>query len=149
MTSEELPLSVDGPHKTNPIVSVSDPLRFNRGILKARIHQFLDTDEVTGDSLFYDRGIPDVIAYMTCFGQQVGEEFIQACKTYRYDAVFLMPPWKEIHKSDAQRFETFREAETVHGFLEATYRDLGYAVVTVPKAPVQERIDFILQNLPS
>ncbi len=133
--------------KTNPIVSVTDPLKFNLKILKGRIEQYECARKRNDKIIFFDRGIPDVLAYMDCFGQNYGQEFENACLKYRYDFVFLMPPWREIHIEDEQRFETYEESLRINDCLRNTYETYGYTLIEVPKLSIEKRIDFILQNL--
>lgn len=145
MTQEKKGSAVE--FKSNPIVSVADPMAFNKSILEARIQQCQSIENSEKDVVFFDRGIPDVIAYMDCFGQAYGATFVDACRIYQYDHVFLMPPWKEIHVSDNERFESFEESLEVHKCLLHTYTQLGYAVEIVPKAPIEMRVSFIINAL--
>ena len=130
-----------------PQLFVSDPLLFSERIMDGRIRQFQAASEVDRPIVFYDRGIPDVVAYMDCFGQSYGEHFVESCKNYRYDHVFLLPPWKEIHESDNERYENFEEAERIHTFLEKAYSTYGYKIINVPKETVEGRVTFILNKL--
>ncbi|GAA4271879.1 ATP-binding protein [Aquimarina gracilis] len=132
---------------SNPIVSVSDPYQFNTTILNARIKQFTDALSKVDDILFYDRGIPDVLAYMDYFDQKYEDHFIDKCKKHVYDHVFILPPWKEIYISDEERFESFEQAEQIHYHLLNTYTDLGYDCIEVPFGTVAERNNFILNNI--
>ncbi len=129
---------------SNPIVSVSDPYKFNTLILNGRLQQFKDAQSIDKDIVFYDRGIPDVLAYMDYFDQPYEEHFVNVCKDHVYDHIFLLPPWKEIYVSDDQRYESFEQAEEIHHHLHDTYTKLGYHCIEVPFGTVQERNDFIL-----
>ena len=133
--------------KTNPIVSVSNPKEFNQRILDARIEQYKSVGSFEEDNIFFDRGIPDVLAYMDCFNQTYETEFEKACQAYIYDAVFIMPPWKEIHISDNERFESYEETTLVHDCLFNCYTRFGYEVHVVPQMSVDKRVDFILDHL--
>lgn len=133
--------------KTNPIVSVADPAAFNQSILDARIKQFTSVAKSEDSTVFFDRGIPDVLAYMDCFNQTYESSFEEACKNHLYDAVFIMPPWKEIHVSDNERFETFEESILVHESLVNCYTRFGYEVQIVPKMSIKERVTYILDYL--
>ncbi|MGB5818883.1 MAG: ATP-binding protein [Saonia sp.] len=132
---------------SNPIVSVSDPTEFNRKLLEGRVDQFRQIATVDGEHAFYDRGIPDVLAYMDYFNQEYEAHFIDACKIHRYDAIFILPPWEEIYTSDNERLESFEEAVQVHGHLEETYSGLGYDLTIVPKTTIAKRLSFILKKL--
>ncbi len=130
-----------------PQLFVSDPLLFSEKIIEGRIRQFQAANQVGRPMVFFDRGIPDVVAYMDCFGQPYGDDFIESCKKYKYDHIFLLPPWKEIHESDNERYENFEEAERIHTFLEKAYTNYGYKIIPVPKETVEGRVTFILNKL--
>lgn len=147
MTLEQKNLHGVTDFKTNPIVSVSDPIAFNQKILNARLEQFETAMKSDDEMVFFDRGLPDVIAYMECFGQEYHSDFIEACVNNRYDVVFLMSPWKEIHISDGERFENFEESLKVNECLFDCYTNLGYTVEIVPKDTVDKRVDFILERI--
>ena len=133
--------------RTNPLAFVSDPFEFNRQILEGRVKQFELAQNNTQEILFYDRGLPDVLAYMDYFEQEYGEDFEEVCQTYKYDDVLLLPPWKEIYVSDNERLETFEEALEIHRFLEDTYHRFGYEPITVPQGSVEERTIYALEKL--
>lgn len=130
-----------------PQLFVSDPLLFSERIIEGRIRQFQAADQLDSSPVFFDRGIPDVVAYMDCFGQPYGDTFEESCKNYRYDHIFLLPPWKEIHEADNERYENFEEAERIHTFLEKAYTYYGYKIIPVPKETVKGRVTFILDKL--
>ncbi|NAS30365.1 AAA family ATPase [Flavobacteriaceae bacterium R38] len=132
---------------SNPIVSVEDPLSFNIQILEGRIQQFLNAPKQCKKPVFYDRGIPDVLAYMDFFAQEYGQKFTEACENHRYEKVFILPPWKEIFTSDNERFESFDQTVGIHHSLEKIYRLFGYDPISVPFGSIHERIHFILDHL--
>ena len=133
--------------RSNPLVFVQDPLDFNTRLLQGRMEQYHRANSKNTSIVFYDRGIPDVLAYMNYFEQAYSAYFEQACKELRYDEVILLPPWKEIYRADSERFETFEEAVAIHGHLEKTYLELGYGPVVVPKGSIQERTEFVIEAL--
>ncbi len=133
--------------KSNPIVSVDDPMAFNNAILKARIAQYKTIESIEKDVVFLDRGIPDVLAYMDCFKQTYDEHFIEACTKHSYDFVFFMPPWQEIYVSDNERLESYEESLLINECLLNTYQQLGYNTIIVPKDSIANRIDFILNTI--
>tara|TARA_R110002049_G_scaffold297516_1_gene486512 strand:- start:11868 stop:12431 length:564 start_codon:yes stop_codon:yes gene_type:complete len=129
---------------TNPIISVPDPLQFNLNLLEQRIAQYRFAADSKEAIVFFDRGIPDVMGYMQCFGQQYGDIFERAGKEIVYDLVFLMPPWQEIHTVDTERFESFEESLQIDACLAKVYSDFGYNPIIVPKISVAGRVAFIL-----
>jgi len=134
-------------HVSNPIAFVNDPMQFNINLLNARIEQFLQSNVLDKHISFFDRGIPDVLAYMAFFNQAYDTTFKNACETHVYDSVFLLPPWEAIYKSDNERFETFEEAVQIHDYLKQTYIDFNYKIVEVPFGTVEERSNFILNRI--
>lgn len=132
---------------SNPLAFVDDPYAFNSQLLQARITDFKKGDKMSGEVLFYDRGIPDVLAYMNYFQQPYEDHFRKACENHRYDAVFLLPPWEDIYVSDNERLETFEEAISIHYHLRSTYEAYGYEPVLVAEGTVQERAEAILKKL--
>lgn len=132
---------------TNPIVFAKDSDDFNRKLIKGRTRQFMAGHDIASRPLFYDRGLPDVLAYMDYFDQTYGEEFEQACRQYRYNGVFIMPPWEEIFHADGGRFETYEQAQALHQSLIQRYTAFDYKIHTVPKGTIKTRIDFILSTL--
>ena len=129
---------------TNPLAFVEDPLAFNRKLLDGRMQQFIHAKEVEANHVFFDRGIPDVLAYMDYFNQRYTEDYKNACKEMRYDRVILLPPWEDIYQSDGERFESFQEAQEIHGYLLETYQGYGYDPYILPIAPIAERAALIL-----
>lgn len=126
---------------------VSDPLLFSQKLLEGRIQQFHQADKINTTTVFLDRGIPDIVAYMKCVAQSYASNFSEACENHRYDQVFLLPPWKEIHTTDNERYEGFDEAVKIHRFLKDTYTNFGYKLTTVPIGTVDERTKFILNHI--
>ena len=93
---------------------MDDPYAFNQRILEGRTQQFQRAAAADSTEVFFDRGIPDVLAYMDYFDQGYEKYFVEACMNNRYDEVIILPPWKQIYISDNERFESFEEAEAIH-----------------------------------
>ena len=125
---------------SNTIAFVDDPQAFNTNLLNGRIKQFVNSDTHKENIAFFDRGIPDVLAYMDFFNQQYSQRFIDACETHMYDVVFILPPWEAIYKTDD-------EAVAIHYHLEKTYIHFGYSLIYVPFESVENRLHFILDKL--
>ncbi len=126
---------------------LADPILFSRLLLDGRLAQFEEAQKYEGIQLFYDRGMPDVTAYMDYLGTSYGEEFSKPCQTHKYDIVFLLPPWREIYKQDNERYESFDQAQLIFKHLKEGYQSYGYKVVEVPIGSVDKRVQFILDHL--
>lgn len=132
---------------SNPIAFAKDPLDFNTRLLNGRIEQFKHADALNINLTFFDRGIPDVLAYMEYFNQDYDDLFINACKEHNYSTVFSLPPWKAIYKTDSERFETFEEAVKINEYLINIYTKFGYQIIEVPIGSVEDRTNFIINSL--
>jgi predicted ATPase len=120
---------------------LEDPLAFSNELLQRRIQQFQDSQQGIN---FYDRGIPDVPAYHKFTGDPIPDSYMTACKKYRYDMVFFLPPWEEIYQSDNERYESYDQAVTIGHTLTDFYQSQNYKVFTVPKLPVDQRLLHLL-----
>jgi predicted ATPase len=126
---------------------LNDPLRFSERLLHGRLQQFEAAKEYKEALLFYDRGLPDVTAYMDYAGQRYPEHFSEVCAANIYDGVFVLPPWEAIYIQDNERYESYREAERIYRFLLKGYQKYKYDVHEVPIGDVEERITYILTQL--
>lgn len=123
---------------------LTKPLLFSELLIKGRINQYLEASKNKNNFIFFDRGIPDVHAYMNYISIDYPETYVENSYRYRYDFIFLMPPWEEIYITDNERYENFEQALAIHNHLERTYKQLNYPIFEVPKGTVNERIAFIL-----
>lgn len=97
---------------------------------------------------FFDRGIPDSLAYACLIGLFDQKALQAACRQYWYAAlVFVAPPWKEIYETDNERKQDFAEAIRTWEQIQSTYTECGYELVELPKASPDRRADFILERL--
>jgi predicted ATPase len=97
-----------------------------------------------GGITFFDRGIPDIIAYLTVAGLPVPPAYYAAAEAHPYqNRVFLAPPWAEIYENDAERWQSFAEAVELSHALRHTYQQLGFTVLELSRAPVPARVDFV------
>jgi len=123
------------------------PLLFSELLLEGRKKQFHTATNQTANTVFIDRGIPDILAYMHYIGDSYPSFFDQACKEHNYSKIFVLPPWEEIYVSDEARYENYEQAKLIFDHLKETYQTFGYNLIEVPKGTVDERIDFILNQL--
>ncbi|MBQ0117294.1 MAG: ATP-binding protein [Flavobacterium sp.] len=123
------------------------PLLFSEMLLEGRKKQYDNALNEASQIVFIDRGIPDVVAYMDFIGDSYPAFFSDACHQYKYDQIFILPPWKEIYVSDEARYETYEQAVLINKHLVETYEKYGYNLVEVPKDTVANRVSFILDHL--
>ena len=126
---------------------LTKPLLFSKKLLESRKQQFLKASNETTNTVFLDRGLPDVLAYMDFIGDDYPHHFVEACNAHKYDYVFILAPWQEIYTSDNERYENFEQAIEIHHHLLKTYMRFGYQLIDVPFERIEKRSDFILEVL--
>ena len=126
---------------------LKDPLLFSKLLLEGREKQFKESTEIDSDLIFFDRGIPDVHAYLNYLAVDYPDVYKKKSKKYRYDQILLMPPWEEIYTPDEGRYENFEQALAIYNHLKNAYARLDYKIIEVPFGTVQERVDFILKTV--
>ena len=128
---------------------LKDPLVFSELLLKERINQYQRAEESSEGTIFFDRGIPDVMGYLDFLGVEYPERFRAESLQRRYDRVLMMPPWKKIYQTDTERYESFDQSLLIFEALKNTYSKLGYSFEIIPEASVDNRIEFILNAIGS
>ncbi len=126
---------------------LTEPLLFSEMLLEGREEQFLEAQKSKENIIFFDRGIPDVYAYLNYFKTEYPSLFVDKSKKYAYDLVFHFSPWEEIYITDNERYESFEESIVIDNFLVNTYSELGYKIINVPFGSVDERTNFIINSL--
>lgn len=95
--------------------------------------------------VIFDRGVPDVLGYLRLSALPVPSHVERAARMFRYHRrVFIAPPWPEIFAVDAERKQSFEEAEATYEMMMETYADLDYDMVPLPLSSVHERVEFVL-----
>jgi predicted ATPase len=121
-------------------------LRYKELMLEGSVSLYLQADPAI--ITFFDRGIPDVMAYAELTGLTVTDKLTSAITSYRYNpTVFILPPWKEIYETDNERKQTWEEAVATFDVMKQTYSACGYTLTEVPPLPVAARADFILRPI--
>lgn len=121
-----------------------DMTNFSKKVIEGQKNQYRSAQKLS----FFDRGIPDILAYLRYGKLPLFKGLQEALDTFQYfKYVFILPPWKEIYVNDKERKETFEESVLIHNHLKKTYESLGYNIVEVPKTEVSERVKFITNYL--
>jgi predicted ATPase len=97
------------------------------------------------ETYFFDRSVPDSLAYYKKSGKEVDDEFRAALAEVKYRTVFLLDLVDFVN--DEARSETPEQAMLLHGLIREAYVDQGFDIVEVPVLPVPARADFVLRNL--
>lgn len=130
-----------------PALPWRDPALFAQMMLSWEMRSY-DLAMKQPGAVFFDRGVPDVIGYLRLMGLPVPPYMDTAARRARYHRrVFIAPPWPQIFAQDAERRQDFAESERTCDAMAATYGDFGYDIVTLPRTPVADRVDFVLRTI--
>ena len=116
---------------------------FQKAVLRRKVTA---EAEVPDDTIcFFDRAVPDSIAYYRENSIPEDDELWNACRASRYAKIFLLDLLPLV--IDEARNESPELAARIQAALDRGYHELGYEPVSVSVMPVKERADFILANL--
>jgi predicted ATPase len=105
---------------------LENPLLFSQKLMEGRLKQYHETPLSSIPFLFYDRGMPDVTAYMDYIHSHYPTNFSETCMNNRYDSIF---------------------SEKIYHYLLKGYQNYGYHVYEVPVGSIENRIHYILSKL--
>jgi predicted ATPase len=125
----------------------ADRSAFAESMLSWELRSYRAAAEMS-ETVIFDRGIPDVAGYLRLCGLAVPDHVRRAAELYRYHRrVFLAPPWADIFTQDAERKQTFAEAQATCDAVSEVYRSIGYELIPLPLAPVRERVAFVAEMI--
>lgn len=131
--------------KGNTVENIrKNELNFQRRVLqmKVEMEKYLPKDEI----IFFDRGIPDSVAYYKLCGLCDDRFLDSAVLNSSYAKVFLLDMVE--YKKDYSRVETDEERREIQYLLEDAYIQRGFEVVKVPvMKTIDERVDSILNYI--
>ncbi|MCK4781828.1 ATP-binding protein [Candidatus Parcubacteria bacterium] len=120
----------------------ADEAEFQKRVLQMKIdvENRIEPDRPT----FFERGIPDSIAYYQICGKDISPAQ-EASQKRKYRSVFLLDslPFEQ----DYARAEDKETARRLDQLLYDSYIELDYKVLRVPVMPVDERAQFIVSRL--
>ena len=119
----------------------SDPARFEGHIFRTKLA--VEARLPAREQLFFDRALPDSIAYYRLEGLDPAEPERHS-RRVRYRRVFLFERIEFM--KDSVRTEDAETAAHIERLIEEAYTDLGYTIVRVPGMPVGERADFVIAH---
>ena len=120
----------------------SNEAEFQKKILEMKIEV---EDRISPERItFFDRGIPDSIAYDQICGLDI-KQSISASQKRKYKRVFLLE--QVPFENDYGRIEGEKIANDLSKLLHKSYSDLGYNVIEVPAVPIDKRTEFILKEI--
>ncbi len=118
-----------------------DAAAFQKQVLELK----LKTERKTPKSriVFFDRGVPDSMAYYEFLNLDM--HGLKKLAKDRYRRVFFLEQLP--YKKDYARTESKKMASNISRLLFRAYKNLGYSIVSLPAVPVEERLSLVLANL--
>ncbi len=120
----------------------ADEWAFEHHILMAKVK--LETQLARNEIIFFDRAVPDSIAYYKLCGLDPTEPQ-QESRAVRYQKIFLFE--RLTFLADPVRSEDEKTADRLSHLIEESYQSLGYELIHVPLRSVEDRTEFILKRL--
>ena len=125
------------------------PDEFGREMLRLYVDAYRAA-KVAHEPVFFDRSVVDALAFLADNDDISQAALRQHLEAFRYnETVFVLPPWEEIYRKDVERDQDFPHSARVHARLCDWYGRWGYETVEVPRAPVEERVEFVLTTVQS
>lgn len=121
----------------------ADRSAFAELMLGWELRSWREASAHSGITLF-DRGVPDVIGYLTLSRLPVPQHVRKAAERFRYNRrVFIAPPWQAIFGQNTERRQTWAEAEATYHAMVDVYSALDYELVDLPLATIEDRVRFV------
>ena len=119
-----------------------DEREFQRRVFKLKLKILKDVPK--DRIVFFDKGIPDCLAYYEIHGLEL-KEVLQHCQGKIYRKVFFLK--RLLYKKDYARVEDEKTARRIEELSKKWYMSLGYEIVLIPRASVEERANIILSHV--
>ena len=108
------------------------------------------THLTTKENIFFDRGLPDSIFTEKAINGKVRNQTLIDIEEHRYNHhVFLFPPWIKCYQKDDIRPGDFNQSIETHHHIISAYKQADYELITMPTVSVIQRVQFILNRIPS
>jgi predicted ATPase len=123
-----------------------DPSLFVHLLLQRSIEKYAMARRF-GETVIFDRGIPDCIVYAVRAGTDPMPS-LEAADAYRYEPhVFFLEPWSDIYENDDERTMSFNDTVSFGRELRDVYERSGYTLVEVPRDPIDDRAAFVRKSV--
>ncbi len=121
-----------------------DPERFAERMFEWELRSYRSAERMPGP-VFFDRGLPDTIAYLRLEGLPVPFAMEEDALRLRYNPQgVIAPPWKDIYGKDEERRQSWEVAVRTYEIMAETYDELGYRLVELPRGSVNDRAEFLI-----
>jgi len=128
--------------KGKSLIEIRREPEFSREVLKIKIE--IEKNAPQNKIVFFDRAIPDSVAYYQIHGMDSKEVF-KFSKKNVYKKVFFFEQLS--FEQDYARNEDAKTTQKLGNFLKESYKILGYEIINIPAVSVEERVQKILEEI--
>ena len=133
---------------SNLIVNNPDLLPWNnRKGFQEKVEELQIKKYLENENAIFDRGTVDEIGYRNYYGIYNNFDYAMFCAEKKYDLVFMFTPYEEIYSNDNIRIEPFYESCLAFQYILNAYHEWNYNIITVPKTSIEERVEFIKNEI--
>jgi predicted ATPase len=123
-----------------------DPSLFVHLLLQRSIEKY-EAGRRSGETVIFDRGIPDCVVYAIRAGTDPTPS-LTAASEFRYQPhVLFLEPWSDIYETDEERTMSFDDTQSFSEALRDVYERSGYVLVHVPRGSIEDRAAFVREFL--
>jgi len=127
--------------KTLPEIS-RDMAKYQNEILKTALE--IRESAPKNKIVFFDRSVCDLTAYNEFYGLDASEPR-RRCGEIRYGKIFFLEQLE--FTPDYARVEDRETARKLSAAIKKVYRGLGYEIISLPPAPLAERVKTVLKEI--
>jgi predicted ATPase len=113
-----------------------------------RRKQAIEAELDASETIFFDRGLHDTLAYFAYHKFALPPWIKRACQQATYSQVFIFEPLPR-HIKDYARVEPESFTVALNKLLRQVYSEAGIDIVSVPFMTIEKRAEFILSHLNS
>ena len=128
------------------------PIEFSKRLIKKRKEQYIESSNLSLSKrkpvIFFDRGLHDIFAYLNYIKKSYNNIKFKL-EYYSYDMAFILPPWKEIYKTDSERKETYEQSIQIHKHIRSIYIKYKIQLFEIKPNTIENRVSEILKYLKS
>ena len=128
------------------------PIEFSKRLIKKRKEQYIESSNLSLSKrkpvIFFDRGLHDIFAYLNYIKKSYNNIKFKL-EDYSYDTAFILPPWKEIYKTDSERKETYEQSIQIYKYIKSIYIKYKIRLFEIKPDTIENRVSEILKYLKS
>ncbi len=128
------------------------PIEFSKRLIKKRKEQYIESSNLSLSKrkpvIFFDRGLHDIFAYLNYIKKSYNNIKFKL-EDYSYDMAFILPPWKEIYKTDSERKESYEQSIQIHKHIRSIYIKYKIQLFEIKPNTIENRVSEILKYLKS